>query len=77
MQSKSKWNKPRRNLEIGDMVLLQTDTEIWNNSPMAKNVSYETDKNGLVGAVRLRLSNGIFQILRRLVDKTVLQLQFY
>ena len=44
---------------------------------MAKNVSYETDKNGLVGAVRLRLSNGIFQILRRLVDKTVLQLQFY
>ena len=42
---------------------------------MAKVVGCETVKNGLVGAVRLRVGNGSFQILKRLADKTVLLLE--
>lgn len=49
---------------------------------MTKAASCKTDKNGLVGAIGLRVSNGISQILQRLVDKTVLlqeseTMQFY
>ena len=73
LQARSKWSKSRHNLTVGDIVLLKTEVNDRNQWPMARAISYETDKNGMLRAAKLRV--GKSQILRRPVDKMVLLLE--
>ena len=54
-------------------MLLKPEVNDRNQWPMARVISYETDKNGMLRAVKLRV--GKSQILRRPVDKMVLLLE--
>ena len=70
LQARSKWSKSRRNVTVGDIVLLKTEFDDTNYWPMARVISCETDNNGMVQALKLRV--GKFQIFRRPIYKTVL-----
>lgn len=53
-QPRSKWNSPKRNLVVGDVVLLEDDNcprSVW---PMGRVISAESDKKGLVRTVHLK-----------------------
>ena len=54
-------------------MLLKTEVNDRNHWPMVTVISCEADKNGMVGAVKLRV--GKSQILQRSVDKMVLLLK--
>ena len=71
LQERSKWNSPKRNLAVGDVVLLKDDScprSVW---PMGRVIRTESDKNGLVRTVHLKTQTSE---LRRPVDKVVLLL---
>ena len=71
LQPRSKWNSPKRNLAVGDVVLLKDDNcprSVW---PMGRVISAESDKKGLVRTVHLKTQTSQ---LRRPVDKVVLLL---
>ena len=55
LQIQSKWSKSRRKLTVSDIVLLKTEVDDRNHWPMARVISCEMDKNGMVWAVRLRV----------------------
>jgi hypothetical protein len=69
LQSRPKWIQPKRNLQIGDVVLIKEDITPRNVWPLGKVVETENDNNGHVRAVSLQTKNGI---LRRPVNKLVL-----
>ena len=54
-------------------MLLKTGVDDQNHWPMAKVISCETDKNGMVQVINLKA--GESQILQRRVDKMVLLLE--
>ena len=62
-----------KHLTVGELVLLKTEVDHQNHWSMAKVISCETDKNGMVRTVKLRV--GKTQVLRRSVDKIVLLLE--
>ena len=70
LQSRQKWTRARRNLEVGDVVLLKEGEERgqW---PLARVTGQEIGSDGLVRSVSLRTQNGSF---RRPVVKCVLLL---
>ena len=72
-QVQSKWSKLRHNLIVGDIVLLKTVVDDQNHWPMARVLSCETDNNGMVWVVKLRV--GKSQILWRSVSEMVLLLE--
>ena len=55
LQIQSKWSKSRRKLTVSDIVLLKTEVDDRNHWPMARVISCEMDKNGMVWAVKLRV----------------------
>ena len=48
LRARSKWSKSRRNLKIGDIALLKTEVNDRNHWPMARIISCESDRNGMV-----------------------------
>ena len=52
LQNHGKWNKQQRNCKVGDVVLLKEDSE-WNQWPMTKIVSVNSDSKGDVCSVRI------------------------
>ena len=62
--------KHDQNEAVGDIVLLRTEVHDQTYWPVAKLISCETDNNGMVRAVKLRI--GKSKTLRRQVDETVL-----
>ena len=56
LQERSKWTSKRRNLRIGDVVLLKTN-ESRNEWPMAMIDNVKPDKTGAVRSVTIRLAN--------------------
>ena len=73
LQALSKWTKSSCNLTVGDIVLLKTEVDDRNHWSMARVINCETNNNGMVQAIKLRV--GKSQILRKPVDKTVLLLE--
>ena len=71
LQARSKWLHPKRNLVIGDIVLIQDDSMPRGAWPMGRVVKVEPDTEGLVRAAVLRTSTGD---LRRPINKLVLLL---
>lgn len=71
LQQRPKWNSPRRNLAVGDVVLVKDDHSPRNIWPMGRVIKTEPDKNGFVRSVQLKTQTSE---LRRPVDKVVLLL---
>ena len=54
LQARQKWNITKRNFQVGDVVLLKEDTG-RNKWPMAQIVTTETDSQGIVQSVQLKV----------------------
>ncbi len=53
LQDRQKWNKPRRNIEAGDIVLLKDDTTARNHWRTARIEEARQDEDGLVRNVKV------------------------
>ena len=67
----TKWQHPARNLQIGDVVILQEDNIIPCKWPLGRVVEVYPGSDGLVRVVQVRTSSGTYQ---RLVSKIALLL---
>ena len=77
LQERQKWNHPKRNFEVGDIVLLKFDSS-RNHWPMARIIEVEPDVKGHVRSVKLKCGdnqNSSEEILRRPISKIVLLLE--
>ena len=66
LQVRQKWFRPRRNLAIGDLVLVMDQTMPRNCWPLGKVIEVNSGRDGLVRSVKVK-SKG--RILTRPVDK--------
>ena len=69
LQSRQRFNKPTRNLQIGDVVVVKDDSLPRGSWPLARVVETESDKKGFVRAVKVKTQS---TLLRRPVNKLVL-----
>lgn len=53
LQLRSKWNSPRRNLSVGDVVLLKEDNQPRNEWRLCRVVEVQTEDDGLVRKARI------------------------
>ena len=67
----SKWRQPKRNIEVGNVVLLQEDNIVPTKWPLARVERTHPGKDGLVRVVTVKTRNGIY---RRPVTKIALLL---
>ena len=79
LQNHGKWNKQQRNCKVGDVVLLKEDSE-WNQWPMTKIVSVNSDSKGDVCSVRILVgaadkSEDSIRYLERPVNKLVVLIE--
>ena len=70
LQARNKWIRPRRNFQVGDVVLLKENQSPRNRWPMAKVMETHPDDQGQVRSVTVLTSNG--SRLERPVNKLVL-----
>jgi hypothetical protein len=74
LQERSKWNKPRRNIHTGDIVLLMDEGEIRNRWKLARVVETYADEANLVRSVKLIIGDAqLSDKGRRLRDQSVLE----
>lgn len=71
LQERPKWNQPKRNLTIGDIVIVKEDNSPRNMWSMGRVTDVEVDAEGLVRSVSLKTQDSE---LRRPVHKLVLLL---
>ena len=72
LQQRVKWNRPRRNFEKGDLVLIVDDRAPRNDWSMARVIDVHPDSNGQVRSVRVTTAT---TTLDRPIDKLVLILE--
>ena len=72
LQQRVKWNRPRRNFEKGDLVLIVDDRAPRNDWSMARVIDVHPDSNGHVRSVRVTTAT---TTLDRPIDKLVLILE--
>ena len=70
LQARNKWIRPRRNFQVGDVVLLKENQSPRNRWPMAKVVATHPDDQGQVLSVKMLTSND--SKLERPINKLVL-----
>ena len=74
LQERSKWNRPRRNIHTGDIVLLMDEGEIRNRWKLARVVETYADEANLVRSVKLIIGDAQLNDKgRRLRDQSVLE----
>ena len=74
LQSRQKWDKVRRNFQVGDVVLLRDDDKIRNHWPRGLVAEALPDSKGLVRTVTLRVP-GSEALVTRPISKLVLLLE--
>ena len=57
LQERQKWVRPRRNLQIGDVVIIKDDNAPRNKWQLARVTEAQKDKNGLVRKVHLAVGD--------------------
>ena len=67
----AKWNKPVRNLQIGDVVILQEDNMLPAKWPLARVTAVHSGRDNLVRVVSVKTASGMY---RRPVTKVALLL---
>ena len=73
LQTRSKWSKPMRNFEIGDVVLVKDEDVTRNKWPMAVVSEVFPGKDDLIRSVNVRFASG--SVLKRPIAKLVLLLE--
>lgn len=74
LQERQKWVHPRRNMQIGDIVLLREDNVPRNSWRMARIEDVYTDEDGLVRKVKLVVGDSSLNVKgERVRAKTVLE----
>ena len=58
LQSRQKWNRPHRNISVGDVVILKEGEEPRNKWPLAKVVQVYPSDDGYVRKVRVLKADG-------------------
>jgi hypothetical protein len=71
LQQRQKWNKTRRNICVGDVVIVKEDNVNRNNWCMGRVLSTECDDQRNTRSVMLKTMNGA---LRRPITKLVMLL---
>ena len=66
LQIRQKWVLPRRNLAVGDIVLVATESSRRNSWPLGKIVEVFPDKRGFVRRAKVSMKSGVFE---RPIDK--------
>ncbi|KAK3087993.1 hypothetical protein FSP39_013221 [Pinctada imbricata] len=66
---RQKWHEPRRNIKVGDIVLVKDIDMPRNNWPMARVIEANPDDDGLVRRVKVKVQTGT---LERSIHKLVL-----
>lgn len=69
LQARTKWNTPKRNIEVGDIVIIKDDNTARNNWPLARVIKVIQDKKRFVRSATLKSS---FSTLERPIDKLIL-----
>ena len=69
LQNRQKWTEEKRNLKVGDVVLLKDEGETRSKWPMARVVEVHPSYDGLVRSVTLKVGGSTF---KRPIHKTVL-----
>ena len=57
----NKWKVPKRNVTIGDIVILREDNLVPTQWPLARIVDTYPGKDGFVRAVTLKTSQGVYK----------------
>lgn len=60
LRKNSKWRKPVKNLEVGDIVVLREDNTMPTQWPIARIVEAHQGRDGLVRVVKLRTKSGVY-----------------
>ena len=69
MQSRQKWQFPRRNLAVGDVVLVAAQNTPRNCWPLGRIQDVFPDKKGLVRKVKVKVKSAVLELP---IDKLVL-----
>ncbi|XP_068234252.1 uncharacterized protein [Palaemon carinicauda] len=68
LQTRQKWNEPRRNLIVGDVVLVKSDIEPRNHWPMGRVIEVYPDDKGTIRSAKIKtLSSVIVRPIQKLV----------
>ena len=57
----TKWHHPTRNIQVGDIVVLQEDNMVPTKWPLAKITQVHTGKDGLVRVVTIKTATGTYK----------------
>ena len=57
----TKWHHPTRNVQVGDIVILQEDNMVPTKWPLAKVIQTHTGKDGLVRVVIIKTATGTYK----------------
>ena len=57
----TKWHHPTRNVQVGDVVILQEDNMVPTKWPLAKVIQTHTGKDGLVRVVTIKTPTGTYK----------------
>ena len=57
----TKWHYPTRNIQTGDVVILQEDNMVPTKWPLAKVIQVHTGKDGLVRVVTIKTASGTYK----------------
>ena len=71
-ETRLKWNSPRRNFSIGDIVLVMDERTPRNSWPLARIIDVYPDAKGLVRVVKIKTATSV---LERPIQKLVLLLE--
>ena len=72
LQSRQKWTTIRRNLAVGDIVLVSAENSPRNSWPLGRVVEVFADKKGLVRRTRVKVKGAV---LERPIDKLCLLIE--
>ena len=72
LQSRQKWTRQRRNLAVGDVVLVSAENSPRNSWPLGRIVEVLPDRKSLVRRARVKVKS---TILERPIDKLCLPLE--
>ena len=67
LQTRQKWIRPRRNIQVGDIVLMAENTprNVW---PLGRVMDCVRDKKGLVRVVKIKIGSSTYE---RPIDKSL------
>lgn len=68
LQEPKKWNRPRRNFTVGDIVLVTDERTLRNSWPLAHITDIYPDAKGLVRMVKIKTTTSM---LERPIQKLV------